>query len=101
MAKRYSLEFRQRAVRLVNDRLAEGGVTEYQAIKQIAPKLGVSIETLRRWYLNAETDTGKGGSDSEELRRLRRENAELRKVNELLKAASAFFASELDHPGMK
>lgn len=98
MPKQYSSEFRDRAVRLVDDRLAtDRDLSEYQVLKDIAPKLGISVETLRRWRRDAELDVDGVPNESVELRRLRRENAELRKVNELLKAASAFFASELDH----
>lgn len=80
-------------MRLVPDRLGEDDqVSEYQGIKDIAPKLGIGAETLRRWCRDAEARTG-GVSASE--------SDELRRVNELLKAASAFFASELDRPGTK
>ncbi len=99
MPKQYSAEFRDRAVRVVADRLAvDRDLSEYQVLKNIAPKLGISVETLRRWRRDAELDVDGVVNESAELRRLRRENAEPRKVNELLKAASAFFASELDRP---
>ena len=99
MPKQYSPEFRERAVRLVADRLTgDGAVSEYQAIRDIAPKLGIAAETLRRWCRKAEISSGGVVNESVELRKLRREVAELRRVNELLKAASAFFASELDRP---
>jgi transposase len=69
----------------------------------VAVKLGASSETVRKWVRQAEIDTGqRPGTTSEEsgeLKRLRRENAELRRANEILKAASAFFAAELDRPG--
>jgi transposase len=68
----------------------------------VAAKLGVSAETVRKWVRRAEVDAGaRPGTTSEEsaeLRRLRRENAELRRANEILKSASAFFAAELDRP---
>ena len=77
--------------------------TEWAAITSVANKLGVSSETLRQWIRRAEVDEGqRPGSrsqESAELKRLRRENAELRRANEILKAASAFFAAELDRPG--
>ena len=67
--------------------------------------LGVSPDTLRVWYRQAEIDNGdKPGVTTdiaEENRRLQRENAELRKANEVLKAASIFFAKELDQPRTK
>jgi transposase len=63
-------------------------------------ELGVGPETLRKWVLQAQTDAGqRSGPTSEELaeiKRLRKENAELREANEVLKAASVFFAGELD-----
>jgi transposase len=66
-------------------------------------KLGVSSETLRNWIRQAEVDGGQRpgttSDESAELKRLRRENAELRRANEILKAASAFFTAELDCPG--
>jgi transposase len=68
----------------------------------VAAKLGVSAETVRKWVRRAEVDGGqRPGTTSEEsaeIKRLRRENAELRRANEILKSASAFFAAELDRP---
>jgi transposase len=69
----------------------------------VAGKLGVgSTETLRKWIRQAEVDGGtRPGVTTEEaaeIRRLKRENAELRRANEILKAASVFFAAELDRP---
>lgn len=73
------------------------------AIEAVAAKLGVgSGETLRSWIRQAEVDTGQRpgmtGKEHAEIRRLKRENAELRRANEILKAASVFFAAELDRP---
>jgi len=69
----------------------------------VAHKLGVTSETLRRWIRQAEIDDGQRpgatSDESQELKRLRRENAELKRANEILKTASAFFAAELDRPG--
>jgi transposase len=97
--KRYSREFRERAVGLVFEQVSEHA-SEWEAICAVAAKLGVSGETLRKWVRQAEVDAGaRPGTSSEEsaeLKRLRRENAELRRANEILKAASAFFARELD-----
>jgi len=74
--------------------------TEYAAIRHVGAKLGVGPETLRKWRRRAEVDAGtRPGVASDELveiKRLKRENAELRRANEILKAASAFFAAELD-----
>jgi transposase len=77
--------------------------SEYEAIRSIAVKLGItSPESLRKWVRQAEVDGGaRVGRTTEELaeiRELKRENAELRRANEILKSASAFFAAELDRP---
>ena len=106
MPRKYPQSFRDRAVRMVVDRMeADGGLTQYQAISEIAPKLNVSKESLRRWLGQSQIDAGvKRGTSTEaqaEIRRLKRENAELRRANEILKTASAFFAAELDRPSPK
>jgi transposase len=97
--KRYSREFRERAVGLVFEQVEQYS-SQWEAICSVAAKLNVSGETVRKWVRQAEVDAGaRLGATSEEsaeLRRLRRENAELRRANEILKAASAFFARELD-----
>jgi transposase len=99
---RYSPDFRARARRLVAEARPEHD-TEWAAIISVATKLGISGETLRKWIRQAEVDDGQrpgtSTDESAELKRLRRENAELRRANEILKAASAFFAAELDRPG--
>jgi len=69
----------------------------------VAQKLGIgTAETVRKWVRQAEVDAGqcagRTSEESAELKRLRRENTELRRANEILKAASAFFAAELDRP---
>lgn len=91
--RQYSNDFRERALRMV----AESGSG---SIRRIAEQLGISYETLRKWVRQAEIDGGlRAGTTSEqleEIRRLRKENAELRRANEILKSASAFFARELD-----
>ncbi|SPT52523.1 Uncharacterised protein [Actinomyces bovis] len=97
MPKQFDLEFKQRTVRLVNDCLAaDETMSLTKAIRMIAEKFGIAPESMRRWYhdpaLNQDHADGPLGA---EVKRLRRENAELRRVNELLKTASAFFASEL------
>jgi transposase len=77
--------------------------TEWAAITSVAHKLGVSSETLRKWIRQAQVDQGQRRGtttdESAELKRLRRENAELKRANEILKAASAIFAAELARPG--
>jgi transposase len=102
MPKQYPAELRQRAVRLVMEQ-RDQYQTEYEAIRSIAVKLGISTaETLRKWVRQTEIDGGQrpgtSSQESAELRKLRAENKELRRANEILKAASAFFAAELDRP---
>jgi transposase len=96
---RYSREFRERAVALVFEQVGQYA-SQWEAICSVAAKVNVTSETLRRWVRQAEVDAGtRPGTSSEEsaeLKRLRRENMELRRANEILKAASAFFARELD-----
>jgi transposase len=98
----YPPELRERAVRMVAEVKADYP-SEWAAMGAVAQKLGIgSTETLRHWVRRAEVDDGtRPGTASEEnaeIRRLRREVAELRRANEILKAASAFFAAELDRP---
>ena len=96
---RYPVEIRERAVRLVLEHLGEYP-SQWAAISSIATKCGMTPETLRKWVRRAEVDGGaRPGLTSDERRRLaelERENRELRRPNEILKAASAFFARELD-----
>jgi transposase len=77
--------------------------SDWPTICAVAQKLGIgSAETVRKRVRQAEVDAGQrpgvSTAESEELKRLKRENAELRRANEILKAASAFFAAELDRP---
>jgi transposase len=101
MPKQYPTEVRQRAVRLVLEHRDEYD-TEYAAIRSIGAKCNVGAETLRKWVRQAEIDAGTRpgvrSEESAELRKLRAEVRELRRANEILKAASAFFAAELDRP---
>jgi transposase len=99
---KYPKELRERAVGLVMESSADYP-SEFEAIRSIALKLGIgSPETLRKWVRRAEIDGGqRPGVTSEEsaqLKALKKENAELRRANEILKSASAFFAAELDRP---
>jgi transposase len=98
MPKQYPKEVRDRAVRLVLEHRGDYD-TEYGAIRSIGARCGVGAETLRKWLRQAEVDAGQRpgvtSEESAEIRRLKRENAELRRANEILKAASAFFAAEL------
>lgn len=101
MPRQFQPEFRQRAVRMLEEALPDYE-TEYAAIRHVADRLGVAAETLRKWRRRAEVDVGARpgvtSEESAELKRLKKENAELRRANEILKAASAFFAAELDRP---
>ena len=92
-SKRYPKELRDRAVRLVYE--------SNRPIAHVAADLGVGAESLRNWVRQAEADAGERAdrltsSEREELARLRGEVKELRRANEILKAASVFFAGELD-----
>jgi transposase len=98
----YPRELRERAVRMVQESRADYG-SEFEAIRSVASKLGIgSAETLRKWVRRAEVDAGERPGttteESEQVKALKRENAELRRANEILKTASAFFAAELDRP---
>ncbi len=99
--RRYPPEVRERAVALVLEHQGEHR-SQWAAMQSIASKFGMAAETLRNWVRQAERDRGlKPGPTSEELVRIKeleRENKELRRANEILKAASAFFARELDPP---
>ncbi len=97
---RFSLEVRERAVRMVFEHGSEYG-SQWEAIRSIAAKIGCSPETLRKWVRRTEVDSGRrGGVTSEEQARtkeLEREVRELRRANEILRKASAYFAqAELD-----
>jgi transposase len=77
--------------------------SEFEAIKSVASKLGIgSAETLRKWVRRAQVDAGQRPGvtteESEQMKALKKEVAELRRANEILKSASAFFAAELDRP---
>jgi transposase len=96
----YSLEVRQRAVRMVMEH--EGAhESQWAAISSIAAKIGCTPETLRKWVRQSERDVGKRAglttNERERLKELERENRELKRANEILRKASAFFAqAELD-----
>jgi transposase len=91
--RKYPAELRERAVRLYFE--------SDRPIAHIADDLGVHRESLRLWVRQAEADSGRRRdllttSEREELKRLRKENAELRRANAILKDASVYFATELD-----
>jgi transposase len=96
----YSPEFRERAVRMVFEHQAEYG-SQWAAMESIAAKVGCTAETLRQWVRKSEQDQGirEGlkGDEHERLKALERENRELKRANEILRQASAYFAqAELD-----
>src|SRR5580693_8865773 len=98
--KRYPAELRERAVRMVEEAVAENGGDRFGVVTRVARQLGIGTESLRNWVRQAEIDGGqRAGVSSEERQRmaaLEREVRELRRANEILKAAAGFFARELD-----
>ena len=102
--RKFDEETRARAVRLYQDRLRDHGESKLAARRHVGQLLDINPATLRNWIEGEERAAGSNGLDSAhsadaaaELRRLRAENAELRRANEILKTASAFFAqAELD-----
>jgi transposase len=97
--KPYPREIRERAVRMVLEH-QQDYESQWEAICSVAEKLGPTAETVRKWVRRAEIDGGVRPGvttvEAERIRQLERENRELRRANEILKAASAFFARELD-----
>jgi transposase len=98
--RRYPPELKERAVRMVLKAVEENGGIRVGVIPRVAQQLGVGVETLRFWVNRAEVDQGRRpGVTSEERHRiaeLEKENRELRRANEILKAAASFFGAELD-----
>jgi transposase len=96
---KYPSEVRERTVRMVFEHEDEYD-SQWAAITSIAAKSGMTSETLRKWVRQAEVDGGRRAGltteEGERLKRLERENRDLRRANEILKLASAFFARELD-----
>jgi transposase len=97
--RRYPPELRERAVRMVLDTIAQTG-QRAGVITRIARQLGIGTESLRSWVRQAEVDSGRRPGvptvDQQRLVELERENRELRRANDILKAAASFFARELD-----
>ena len=97
---RYSTEVRERAIRMVFEHEGEYS-SQWSAMVSISQKFGCTTETLSRWVRQAETDRGRraglSSAEPERLKELERENRELRRANEILRTASAYFAqAELD-----
>ncbi len=97
--RRYPPELRKRAVRMVLETIEQTG-TRTGVITRIARQLGIGTESLRSWVRQAEVDGGQwpgtSTQDTERIAALEREVRELRRTNEILRTASAFFAAELD-----
>jgi transposase len=100
----YPDEFRERAVRLVREWREERGVSD-GGVTAISAQLGINRETLRRWVIEQEVETGdRPGlirAERSRIVELERENKELRRANEILKTAAAFFGAELDRQRKK
>ena len=103
-ATRYPQEIRERAVRMVFEHEPEHP-SQWATIRSVSSKFGMSAETLRSWVRQVERDQGRRPglttTEREEMKRLEREVKELRRANEILKSASAFFAAELDRRPMR
>lgn len=99
--RRYTPEQKDQAVRMVFALRAELGTTQ-GTVKRVATQLGYGVESVRSWVKQAEVDAGDrpgtSTAEAEEMKQLRQEIRELKRANEILKRASAFFAAELDRP---
>jgi transposase len=98
--KRYPPELRERGVRMVLELIEQQNGERHGVVTRVARQLGVGTESLRSWVHQAEVDggtrPGTTTADQQRIKELEREVRELRRANEILKAASAFFARELD-----
>ncbi len=98
--KRYPPELKERAVRMARDAIVAQGGQSFGVVTRVARQLGVGAESLRGWLKQAEIDSGghpgTSTADAQRIAELERENRELRRANDILKAASVFFATELD-----
>ncbi len=99
--RRYTPEEKAQAVRLVRQLQAETGI-KHGSVQRVADQLGYGVESVRSWVKQAEIDAGDAPgvttAEAARIRQLEQENRELRRANEILKRASAFFAAELDRP---
>jgi len=100
-ARKYPDELRDRAVRLVLDLVKDQDASVTAACRKVGGELGIKADTLRGWAKQAQIDRGMrpgtASADAARIRALERENAELRRVNAILRTASAFFAAGLGH----
>jgi transposase len=100
-SRRYTKAQKEQAVRLVRQIREETG-ERHGAVQRVARQLGFGVETVRKWVNQADVDDGARPGvttqDNVKIRRLEQEVRELRRANEILKSASAFFAAELDRP---
>ena|SRR5438105_1025276 len=99
--RKYPQELRERAVRLVLEARGQDSTLSLNAaVHRIGPRVGVNVDTLRGWCKQAEIDAGRRPgtttNDAAEIKALRHEVQELKRANEILLAASSFFARELD-----
>jgi transposase len=98
--RRYPAELRERVVRMARDTIEENGGQSFGLVPRIARQLGVGVESLRGWLRQADIDAGSrpgiSSADSARIVELEREVRDLRRANDILKAASVFFATELD-----
>jgi transposase-like protein len=98
-SRRYTRAQKDQAVRLVRQIREETG-ERHGAVQRVARQLGYGVETVRKWVKQADVDAGERPGttteDNAKIRRLEQEVRELRRANEILKSASAFFAAELD-----
>src|SRR4051812_18862779 len=99
--RRYTPEEKEQAVRLVRQLRRELG-TSQGTVERVARQLGYGVESVRGWVKQADVDGGERPgtttAEAERIKQLEQENRELRRANEILKRASAFFAAELDRP---
>jgi transposase len=99
--RRYTPAEKEQAVRLVRQLRAEIG-TEHGTVQRVAAQLGYGVESVRSWVHQADIDAGQkpgvSTAEAEKIKALEQENRELKRANEILRRASAFFAAELDRP---